>query len=58
MHGSFPVPTMKIVETRPSPLPVIESSELLRGGGQVVILHAGQTYILRQTRENKLILTK
>jgi len=30
----------------------------LRGGGQVLILHAGQTYILRQTKENKLILTK
>lgn len=58
MHGSLPVPTMKVVETCRSPLPVIESSELLRGGAQVVILHAGQTYILRQTKENKLILTK
>lgn len=49
---------MKVVETRRSPLPVIESSELLRGSAQLVIVHAGQTYILRQTRENKLILTK
>lgn len=57
MH-SQPVPTMKVVETKSSQLPVIESHELLRGSGQVLILHAGQTYILRQTKENKLILTK
>lgn len=53
-----PVPTMKAVETKSSPLPVIESSELLRGGDRLLILHAGQTYVLRQTKENKLILTK
>lgn len=57
MH-SQPVPTMKVVEMKSSQPPVIESRELLRGGGQVLILHAGQTYILRQTKENKLILTK
>ncbi|MBI3772565.1 MAG: hemin uptake protein HemP [Gammaproteobacteria bacterium] len=57
MH-SQPVPTIKVVEMKSSQLPVIESRELLRGGGQVLILHAGQTYNLRQTKENKLILTK
>lgn len=49
---------MRVVETEPSPLPVIESSELLRGGDRLLILHAGQTYVLHQTKENKLILTK
>jgi len=31
---------------------------LLRGATMVEIEHAGQIYILRITRENKLILTK
>ena len=57
MHSQL-VPTMKVVEITPSRPPVVESRELLRGGGQVLILHAGQTYILRQTKENKLILNK
>lgn len=36
----------------------IESGELLGGANQVFILHDGQVYSLRRTRENKLILTK
>lgn len=58
MSFSHPILTMKVVETKSSPLPIIESCELLRSSGQLLILHAGQTYILRQTKENKLILTK
>lgn len=39
-------------------LPRIESEEILRGSNTVEIAHAGQRYLLRVTRENKLILTK
>ena len=58
MSHSDTAPTLKVVEMKPSMQPVIESSELLRSSGQVLILHAGQTYSLRKTKENKLILTK
>jgi hemin uptake protein HemP len=34
------------------------SSELFKGSTVVEIDHAGQRYLLRVTRENKLILTK
>lgn len=36
----------------------IESEQILRGTSAVEIEHAGQRYLLRVTRENKLILTK
>jgi hemin uptake protein HemP len=36
----------------------IESEQILRGSNAVEIEHAGQRYLLRVTRENKLILTK
>lgn len=36
----------------------ISSAQLLAGQNRVVIDHAGQAYVLRLTRENKLILTK
>jgi hemin uptake protein HemP len=43
----------------PSPLrPRVDSEEILRGNSTVEIEHAGQRYLLRVTRENKLILTK
>lgn len=47
-------------ETRTTFVPPrhIESDELLGDSNQVFILHAGQVYTLRRTRENKLILTK
>jgi hemin uptake protein HemP len=38
--------------------PLIESEQILRGNSTVEIEHAGQRYLLRVTRENKLILTK
>lgn len=38
--------------------PRIDSQQLLRGTLAVEIEHAGQCYLLRVTRENKLILTK
>jgi len=37
---------------------VVDAAQLLRGAGEVLIRHAGQTYRLRVTRANKLILTK
>ena len=38
--------------------PRVDSQQLLRGAQAVEIEHAGQRYLLRVTRENKLILTK
>lgn len=35
-----------------------ESSDLLRGAKEVLIRHAGETYRLRLTRNDKLILQK
>jgi hemin uptake protein HemP len=45
-------------ETAAASVPAIDSKTLFRGGRQVQILHAGQVYVLRQTKDNKLILTK
>lgn len=43
----------------PAPLPSrLDSEAILRGANSVEIEHAGQRYLLRVTRENKLILTK
>ena len=38
--------------------PRVNSQQLLQGTQAVEIEHAGQRYLLRVTRENKLILTK
>ncbi len=43
---------------RSSTRPRIDSQQILRGAQAVEIDHAGQRYLLRITRENKLILTK
>lgn len=42
-------------ETRPRELP---STVLFRGAKVLEINHAGERYLLRITRQNKLILTK
>jgi hemin uptake protein HemP len=39
-------------------LPVHESSLLLSGKSEAVIMHAGEAYRLKLTRQGKLILTK
>lgn len=44
--------------TSPDSRPRLDSREILRGSSAVEIDHAGQRYLLRVTRENKLILTK
>lgn len=36
----------------------LDSGEIFKGANTVEIAHAGQHYLLRVTRENKLILTK
>lgn len=38
--------------------PALSSQQLFKGAPVVEINHAGQRYLLRVTRENKLILTK
>ena len=42
----------------PAPRPRIPSGDLFGGEREIVILHAGQEYVLRITRSDKLILTK
>lgn len=43
----------------PAPTTVeLRSNDLLRGAREVVIRHGDQTYRLRHTRNDKLILTK
>lgn len=59
MHDSDPsLPTLKVVELKSARPHAVESRDLFRDGSQVLILHAGQIYTLRRTKENKLILTK
>ncbi len=52
-----PLDRRPVTET-PEPLPRIDSEQILGGAPVVEIEHAGQRYLLRVTRENKLILTK
>lgn len=40
------------------PMPRIDSTALLGLHQEIGILHAGETYRLRRTRQGKLILTK
>ncbi|MEZ5866297.1 MAG: hemin uptake protein HemP [Geminicoccaceae bacterium] len=39
-------------------LPAVDSQALLAGRSSIRIRHAGETYSLRLTRKNRLILTK
>nr|WP_249040130.1 hemin uptake protein HemP [Denitratisoma oestradiolicum] len=39
-------------------MPTCNSHTLFDGGKELVILHHGESYRLRQTRQGKLILTK
>ena len=44
---------------RPTPGPQpLDSARLFDGREEVLILHGGETYRLRRTRQGKLILTK
>jgi hemin uptake protein HemP len=55
-------PPKPVPPTSPTPasntLPRVDSEKILQGANTVEIEHAGQRYLLRVTRENKLILTK
>ena len=56
------LPTSPAPSPAPGPLdspstPVVESTSLLKGRPEVVILHNGREYRLRHTRLGKLILT-
>ena len=42
----------------PSSTPAFDVAELFRGRNEVRLLHRGQEYRLRVTRQGKLILTK
>lgn len=56
---NLPRPGLAQEPTPPHPAaPALRSSELLRGEREVVIRHGDQTYRLRHTRNDKLILTK
>lgn len=52
-RGAGVIPT-----SRSEGLPCLHSRDLLAGGNLLQIEHAGERYFLRQTRNNKLILTK
>jgi hemin uptake protein HemP len=54
MEGRPPTPS----PTAPPGPPVLDSSELFGGQTEVLILHRGEQYRLRLTRQDKLILTK
>ncbi|WP_415034777.1 hemin uptake protein HemP [Azonexus sp.] len=58
MPSHSPLPTPASSAAPPAALPRFDSTELLKGATTVEIQHAGQRYLLRVTRENKLILTK
>ena len=55
---SSQTPTPQPNGNAPAAIPRIDSHQLLQGAKTLEIDHAGQRYLLRVTRENKLILTK
>lgn len=59
-HESAPTPPGESrAASRPSaPQAEFDSRELMRGGREVLIRHAGQVYRLQHTRNDKLILVK
>ena len=52
-----PLPLSSVLSDNTSSRQLL-STDLFRGNTVVEIEHAGQRYLLRRTRENKLILTK
>ena len=57
MQSKPPAPLSTPPQASPTPLRV-DSEQILHGRTTLEIDHAGQRYLLRVTRENKLILTK
>ena len=58
MNSQPKPPAQNLAKTPDAQRPRIDSGTLMRGAPAVEIEHAGQCYLLRVTRENKLILTK
>ena len=54
---SPPRPDGEAASPRPEP-PVVDVRDLLAGGREAIIVHAGERYRLRVTAKDKLILTK
>lgn len=57
-QSNAPLPVLPATSPPSAQRPRVDSEVLLQGTAAVEIDHAGQTYLLRVTRENKLILTK
>jgi hemin uptake protein HemP len=57
-QSNTPAPDQPTTAPTSAPRPRVDSKALLQGATAVEIDHAGQRYLLRVTRENKLILTK
>jgi hemin uptake protein HemP len=58
MNTPHPPPLGGPTLPRPSPGPVVDSSNLLQGQREIQITHNGVVYRLQATRQGKLILTK
>ena len=50
-------PASSTTSTR-TPIPVVDIRDLVAGGREVIIRHADESYRLRITANNRLILTK
>jgi hemin uptake protein HemP len=59
MNAQDPSPTLdpQYYPRRP-PRQRVSTTDLMRGGRELVLLHEGEEYILRITKAGKLILTK
>jgi len=58
MDKSSNPPVASPVLTTNGNVPRLFSADILKGNTVIEILHADQRYLLRVTRDNKLILTK
>jgi len=53
-----PESTPEASASKAAPPPVLDSRQLLSGHDEILIRHAGSTYRLRRTSQDKLILSK
>ena len=57
MNTPFPQP-MTVAQPRPALAEAVRATDLLKDRQVLVIEHAGERYLLRLTKNGKLILTK
>ena len=57
MNATDPPPEPRGPEPPPE-RPRVDLKDILRGAQEIILLHAGEEYHLRITRNGKLILTK